>query len=86
MTPDQKAYYIYFYRGGKDPYENLHIVSKEIFDKILPFESKLSYGSYVPEVQDILNEVHRTTDLAAEFSPNDYDKIPDDHFIRVEEC
>lgn len=87
MKVDLDAYYVYFYRGGRDPMEHLAIVPKELFDKLKPHEEDLDDCTAVPaDVQAEVDKVWDLPDLSDAFSDRDYDRIPDEHFVRVTLC
>ena len=86
MRLDPTLYYAYIYRGGKDPSETLAIVPEELFAKLKVYEDDLEDGQYVDEIAAELDSVYDYDDISSSVCDDDYDDIPDDHFLRITVC
>jgi hypothetical protein len=86
MRLDPTLYYVYRYRGGKDPFETLAIVPEELFAKLKVYEDDLEDGQYVAEIAADLDSVYDYEDISSSVCDDDYDDIPDDHFIYIAVC
>jgi len=81
------TFYLYLYRGGRDPFEHLVVLDSDVFERIWPHYEALdmAWTHKVPDdVQSLVDEAMGLPD--ADLRPSEMDAIPDDRFIRVTLC
>ena len=86
MSIDPNAYYVYHYRGGRDPFERLTVVPAELFAKLRVYADELEAGDTVGEIAAEYDAVYDYEDISSSVCEDDYDDIPDDHFLRITVC
>ena len=85
--PPPSAYYVYLYRGGRDPDRHLCVVTEEVFYRLSPHQEELQEGRIPAEVQADIDALFDLRDIFGELTGDEFTELADQpHFLTVLLC